>query len=70
LRIADMIPMQGRKTRPLQTIVNWSSSDPILILNAGNVRTTADYDSATGSIGKQNGRHSSACRTTYLKRHW
>ena len=70
LRIVDLITPQGRFTRPLQTVVDWSADEPVLTLEAGTVRTTAAYDSVTGAIGAQRGRHSSACRTTKRKKHY
>lgn len=70
VRIADLIPQQGRANRPLQTVFDWSADEPILTLEATNVRTNTDIDPVTGKIGKQRGRHASACRTTKSKRHW
>ncbi len=70
LRIQDLIPMQGRLNRPLQTVIDWSADEPVLTLDVGNVRTTAAYDSATATIGAQSGRHSSACRTTARNKHY
>ena len=64
VRIQDIIPMQGRFNRPLQTVIDWSADEPMLTLNVGNVRTTAAYDSATAKIGAQSGRHFSSCRMT------
>ena len=68
LRIADLIPTQDRNNRPLQTVIDWRADDRILSLDAVNVRTNTDIDPATGKIGKQHGRHASACRTTKLKK--
>ena len=70
LRIADLIPTQGRTSRPLQTVVDWTADEPTLTLDAVNVRTNTDIDPVTGKIGTQRGRHSSACRTTKRKKHW
>jgi len=70
LRIVDLIPTQGRNTRPLQAVINWSADAPVLTLEATGVRTTAAYDSATGAIGPQRGRHSNGCRTTKLKKRY
>lgn len=68
LRLEDIIPTQGRFTRPLQTVIDWSADERVLTLEVGHVRTNTDYDPATGAIGTQRGRHSSACRTTRLRR--
>jgi len=68
LRIADLIPTQGRNSRPIQTVIDWTADEPTLTLEATNVRTNTDIDPLTGKIGKQHGRHSSACRTTKLVR--
>ena len=68
LRIVDLIAPQGRSSRPLQTVIDWSADEPVLTLEATNVRTTAAFDSVTGAIGAQRGRHSSACRTTKRKK--
>lgn len=66
--IASLIPMLGGSSRPVQTVIDWTADEPTLTLEAVNVRTNTDYDSATGKIGRQRGRHSSACRTTHLVR--
>lgn len=68
LRIADLIPTQGRNNRPLQMVVDWNADEPTLTLDAVNVRTNTDIDPVTGKIGKQRGRHATACRTTKLVR--
>ena len=68
LRIADLIATQGRNERPLQTVIDWTADDRILTLEAVNVRTNTDIDPLTGKIGKQHGRHATACRTTKLKK--
>jgi len=65
-RIADLITQQGRNTRPLQAVFDWTADEPTLSLDAVNVRTNTDIDPVTGVVGKQRGRHSSACRTTKL----
>jgi len=66
LRIQDLIPTQGRNSRPFQVVVDWTADEPVLTLDAVHVRTNTDIDPATGAIGKQHGRHSTACRTTKL----
>jgi len=70
VRIADLIPQQGRSNRPIQTVFDWTADESILTLEATNVRTNTDIDPVTGKIGTQRGRHSSACRTTKIKKHW
>ena len=70
LALASLIPTQGSTTRPIQTVIDWSADEPILTLDAVNVRTNNDYDSTTGKIGTQRGRHASACRTTHIKKRW
>lgn len=66
LRLADLISTQNRYDRPLQTVINWTSDTRTLTLDTAHVRTNTDIDPATGKIGKQRGRHASACRTTKL----
>lgn len=68
IRIADLITTQDKFDRPVQTVFNWTAETRTLTLDAVNVRTNTDIDPTTGKIGKQRGRHASACRTTKLKK--
>lgn len=69
LKVDEMIPFQGKLTRPIQTIINWSSNKKTLTLEMALVRVNADRDPATGEQGRQRGRHLYECRTTELKKH-
>lgn len=68
LNLADFIPAQGKDTRPLQTVFDWSATEPTLTLDIVHVRTVSDYDPATGKVGRQIARNAGACRTTSLTR--
>ena len=68
LKLEAMIPPQDTLTRPIQTVINWSSEKKILTLEASLVRVNADRDADTGKMGRQRGRHLYECRTTSLKK--
>ena len=67
-QIADLVAQQGSSTRPFQTVFDWTADEPVLTLDTVHVRTNTDIDPSTGKIGRQRGRHATACRTTNLVR--
>jgi hypothetical protein len=68
LNLPDFIPAQGSATRPLQTVFDWSATEPTLTLDVVHVRTVSDFDPVTGKVGRQIARNDGACRTTSLRR--
>lgn len=68
LNLADFITAQGKYTRPLQTVFDWSATEPTLTLDIVHVRTVSDFDPTTGKVGRQIARNDGACRTTSLRR--
>jgi len=68
LNIDAFIPTQGRDNRPLQAVFDWSAEQPTLTLEISHIRTVSELDPATGAVGRQYARATTACRTTSLKR--